>query len=179
MKQLPTQEYLQECFNYDPLTGVLTWKTRPVSHFKTVRAASVINSRCAGKPAGCLNGHGRKIVSIGAGVQVIAARLIWKLVTGDEPEDLIDHKDLDKANDRWDNLRPATKAQNEYNTPVRRNNTAGFKNVCWAPREQKYRAYITAARKQFHLGYFDTPEEANNAVKHATPKYHGVFGRTV
>jgi hypothetical protein len=76
MKQLPSQEYLLECFEYNPLTGVITWKMRPSNHFKTRRAQAVINTRCAGKTAGNLNSDGRRVVVIGGGVEVICGRLV-------------------------------------------------------------------------------------------------------
>lgn len=37
-KILPDREYLVQCFDYDPISGVLTWKNRPLEHFYDMRA---------------------------------------------------------------------------------------------------------------------------------------------
>lgn len=51
MKELPI-DYLNECLTYDSGTGVLTWKTRPESHFSSPSVARRFNNLYAGKPAG-------------------------------------------------------------------------------------------------------------------------------
>ena len=33
-RTLPEQSYLRECFNYDPVTGLLRWRERPRAHFR-------------------------------------------------------------------------------------------------------------------------------------------------
>lgn len=175
-RPLPSQQYLKDCFEYQPETGLLIWKHRPLSHFVSERACNITNTRCVGKVAGNFDkSTGRRSVSVGQGEQFFASRIIWKWVTGADPTNAIDHRDLNKTNDKWDNLREATKAQNEYNTPIRKNNKTGFKNVCLDSRSGKYRAYITKDYKQKQIGLFLTAEEAFNAVKQAYPKYHGDF----
>ena len=178
IRTLPDQKYLQECFDYNPHTGILVWGDRPAHHFKTLTAFKTFNKRSKGKAAGSMNGHGRRVVSVIKGEQFIAARVIWKMVTGDDPPDFIDHENQIKDDNRWSNLRAATKAQNEYNTGARKNSKTGYKNVCFSSREKLYRAYITKDRKQYHLGYYPSPELAHAAVVAATPTYHGAFSYT-
>ena len=179
IRALPDQKYLQECFNYDPHTGILVWGDRPAHHFKTLTAFKTYNTKSKGKAAGSINRAGRRIVSVVKGEQFIATRVIWKMVTGEDPPDFIDHENQIKDDDRWSNLRAATKAQNEYNTGVRKNSRTGYKNVCFSSRENLFRAYITKDRKQYHIGYYSSPEAAHNAVVVATPKYHGSFSCTL
>ena len=54
LRTLPDQAYLRQCFDYDPETGILTWKTRPRSHLPNDRIWNCINSRCVGMRDGVL-----------------------------------------------------------------------------------------------------------------------------
>ena len=48
-KELPSAEYLNECFFYDHISGILVWKTRPLSHFEDEWRMNQSNSRMSGK----------------------------------------------------------------------------------------------------------------------------------
>jgi len=55
VKELPSQEYLKECFDYDVETGNLIWrKDRPISHFKDEHDKCIFNSKYASKFAGSI-----------------------------------------------------------------------------------------------------------------------------
>ncbi len=96
-----------------------------------------------------------------------AQRIIWRLVTGDDPGALVvDHINGDKLCNSWHNLRLATRNQNARN----RKNTQGYH---WNGR--KYTACIKVNGIQEHLGSFDTKAEAIAAYKEASLKYHGEF----
>jgi hypothetical protein len=95
-KTLPTAEYLHAAFDYDPLTGVIRWR-----------------GRRGNKKAGHLE-KGYLNLTID-GVHYRAARVIWKLITGDEPPEIVDHIDRVKLNNRWSNLRAATPSQSLRN----------------------------------------------------------------
>lgn len=161
MKALPDAQYLRECLSYDPESGQLTWRERPLSHFKTVGAQHTWNTRYAGKTAGSPQSNGYLHVAID-NVKYLTHRVIWKLVTGDEPGPLLDHRDLNKRNNVWENLRQASKVLNSINgLGHTRRSEIGLKGV--ARKRNRYRAFITINQKYVSLGSFDTPEEAHAA----------------
>lgn len=88
--------------------------------------------------------------------------------------DIVDHKNCNKLDNRRENLRFATKAQNAINKNIKSNNTSNYKGV--ALMHKKYiRAYITVNRKQIHLGIFKTKEDAAIAYDNAAKIYYGEF----
>lgn len=180
MNKFPTQEYLQQCFEYDSLTGLLTWKHRPLEHFKNIRGYKIFNSRNAGKLAGSLSGkENRKYVSVSIGnTEFRVHRIIWMLVTGSYPSNEIDHKNNISTDNRWINLREATSSQNNYNQRIRSNNISGFKGVGKKPDTKKYRARITINGLEKYLGSFSTPEEAYSKYCEASKQLHGQFSNT-
>lgn len=172
---LPTQEYLNECLSYDELTGILTWRVRPLHHFKTDRDMRASNSRLAGKELSSIYNNYLHVKL--NDVSYRANRVIWKLVTGCDPDCLIDHDDGDTLNNRWLNLREASHAENKANSRRYKNNTLGIKGVDFRASKGKYRAKICVSRKQIHLGYFDTANEAKAAYEIAAKLHHGEFSR--
>jgi HNH endonuclease len=170
MKTLPSVEYLWECFTYDRESGELRWKVRPREHFATKKAWATWNGKHAGKIAGNLHPNGYYYVSVDYGLYK-AHRIIWKLVTTDEPPVTVDHINGRKADNRWCNLREATQIQQRWNSGPRKDNTSGYRGV----RLQLgvWRAYIG----RHHLGRFDTPKEASVAYEAAARDRHGEFYR--
>src|SRR5690606_8977984 len=88
-RKLPSQSYLQEAFRYDPETGDLFWRERPLSHFTSEVSRKRFNTRRSGQLAGRQrrDGYSSVIVSM---VDLMTHRVVWKLLHGDEPENL-DH----------------------------------------------------------------------------------------
>ena len=109
-----SQQYLKECFSYDPTTGVLSWKHRPRSHFSTAKGWKRANAH-AGDPVGTLTPQGRLMVNI-RGKGYFVHRLIWKLVYGRDPFGQIDHINRDPLDNRLRNLRIVTPSENSRNT---------------------------------------------------------------
>lgn len=89
---------------------------------------------------------------------------------------LVDHKNGDGLDNRKQNLRCATNAQNLCNRGKNSNNTTGYKGVSYYRRTGRYAANIGAGHKRF-LGYFDTAEEAHKAYSEAAYKLHGDFAK--
>lgn len=102
------------------------------------------------------------------------ALLLHTLITGFA---LVDHRDGNGLNCRRENMRPATRAQNNRNSRMQKNNRAGFKGVSPTP-SGKWRARIAVDGKQKTLGTFDQPETAHRAYCEASAALHGEFGRT-
>lgn len=171
---LPTQAYLNECFEYDELTGSLTWKKRPLRHFRNAHGMNTFNSQYSSKAAGSPNKRGYVIVCID-GKRFLAHRVIWKLMTGEEPVALIDHRDTDASNNRWLNLRQATVQQNGFNRGCPANSRTGRKGVSWDARRKKFFACISVNGKTKGIGRFDTESEAQEAYRRAAESLHGDF----
>ena len=160
---LPSQERLQELFDYSVITGELYWKN-PVSY-----------SMKPGDLAGTTNGKYKRVTVDSQSFYL--HRIIWQLVTGSCPDDIdVDHIDTDQFNNSWHNLRLADRSQNNYNTRCRANNVSGLKGVC--KRKSGYMARITFDGKRRYLGTFPTPEEAHAAYCKAAEELHGEFART-
>lgn len=90
-------------------------------------------------------------------------------------EKQVDHRDGDGLNNRRLNLRPATGAQNVANMKMHARNRSGAKGV-WR-HGRKWRATIQRNGKNWHLGGFDTVEEASAAYQAAARELHGEFAR--
>lgn len=90
-----------------------------------------------------------------------------------EEVDHINHNTLDN---RKENLRRCTHAENMMNRKVYKNNKTGFKGVSWHKSKKKFGAGIRALNKKYFLGYFDIAQEAARAYNDASKKYHGDFG---
>lgn len=93
--------------------------------------------------------------------------------------EFVDHINGDKIDNRRQNLRSCTRAQNQMNQRPKgglRKNKLGLKGVC--RNHGRYMANITANKVQHYLGTFDTPEEAHAAYCEAAKRLHGEFART-
>jgi hypothetical protein len=170
-----TVEMLRQLLDYDLATGVFTWKHREeTSHF-----LSGWNKRFSGKVAGRSkpNAHGYLEIAID-GVLYFSHRLAWLYVTGAWPEDQIDHVNLDKVDNRFENLREATGSANAGNTRAHKRNKIGLKGVHYYAPTNKYVASIGVGQGRVKkLGYFKTPEAAHEAYKRAAEEYFGEFAR--
>lgn len=164
IKPLPSIVRLNEAFLYCPDTGELRCKIdRPARAKK-------------GEIAGTLTKLGYVNVTID-GQHYMAHRIIWKIVTGEDPVGLIDHRDGDGANNRFQNLRIADHSKNICNSKVRSDNTSGVKGVSYDKRSRKWDAYIMRDQRAFRLGQFRTIEEAATVVRSARAELHREFAR--
>ena len=147
--------------NYDPITG-LFYRRLTGSTYKP------------GDLAGGRQTTGYIAISV-CGKMYYAHRLACLYMTGEWPATQLDHKNQDRSDNRWDNLRIATHAQNNQNKPVRADNTSGTAGVSWRKSHQLWQARITVSSREIHLGYFSTKEAATAARVIAAAKYHGEF----
>lgn len=99
-------------------------------------------------------------------------------VIADAPDELhVDHKDGNGLNNRRENVRTCTQAQNNINTGVRADNKSGYKGVFWETRSRRWRSEIRRNGRSKHLGYFQTAELAYEAYSKASLLLHGEFAR--
>jgi hypothetical protein len=155
-----TQERLKELLRYDPDTGIFTWlKTNS-------------NRARAGSTAGCKSCNEYIVVRID-GVLRRAHRLAWLYMTGSSVAE-IDHANRDKSDNRWANLRAATRSQNNINRPPPRNNRSGFAGV-HEHRPGEWHAFGMKSRVKQHIGAFRSPEEASAARAKWAVETYGEF----
>ena len=168
---LPTREELKRLLRYDPKTGRLFWKRRPL----TMIGARQFNTMYADKEAftSLKDGYRRGLL---LQQSVYAHRVIWRLVTGEEAKEL-DHIDGDPLNNQWKNLRAVTRSMNCRNAKARTDNTSGCVGV--VRRRGRWIAQIGAFGTTEHIGIYDTKEEAIEARKNKEEEYgfHKNHGR--
>jgi hypothetical protein len=87
----------------------------------------------------------------------------------------VDHINGNPLDNRRENLRLATRAQNNYNQVSGRKNTSGFKGVCWDKKRGMWKAQIRANGINYNIGHYHTPEEAHEAYKLKAVELHGEY----
>lgn len=155
------QSELHDILTYLPDTGELFWNHTSESHK-------------AGELAGKVYKNGYRYICI-AGSYYPAALVAWIYMTGEDPEGIIDHINLKRNDDSFDNLRPANNSQNHANRPAPKHNTSGFKGVFWNSQKHKWQAKLHVLNKQKHVGFFDSIEEAAKAHRRAAIEVWGEF----
>lgn len=160
--KLPSAKVLNDFLNYDPETGILTWKMRPSNRVKI------------GEEAGRIL-HDRVEVGF-MKKRYFANRLIWRMVTGEDPGNMqVDHIDVNPLNNRWDNLRLATQSSNNHNMKKPSTNTSGVKGVSWCSERKMWKAQLCTNGKRKHIGRFVNKEDATEAIREYREKMHGEF----
>ena len=154
-----TRERVLELLRYEPETGKFYWR---VNRGGTARKGTL---------AGSVNKVGYWIIRIDQR-DYLAHRLVWLVEVGEWPKEMLDHIDRQTTNNRLENLREATQAENQQNLPKKKNNRSGFVGVSWHTAMGRWRATIFHNYKQHFLGYFDTPEGAAKAYAAAKAQLH-------
>lgn len=109
------------------------------------------------------------------GTKVFAHRAAFAIQTGRWPDRLIDHRNGNKADNRWDNLREATDSQNQANTGPQKNNSVGLKGVTFDKQTGRWRASIMIQGTRRCLGRHDTKEQAKTAYDAAAKNHFKEF----
>ena len=107
--------------------------------------------------------------------QLVAMAFLGHVPNGNTLE--VDHIDGNIHNNKIENLREATKLQNNYNARISKRNKTGVKGVSWKQREQRYLAACSVKGKKYEIGYFKALEDAAKAVREFREKHHGEFAR--
>jgi len=87
----------------------------------------------------------------------------------------VDHINGNKLDNRKENLRLATRFENQRNVGKRSNNKSGYKGVRWVDRVRKWRADIRTDSGRKFIGQFNNKHDAARAYNEAALKYHGKY----
>lgn len=158
-----TKELLHEYFEYRD--GELFWK---------INASPTAQS---GSKAGCFDSSSGYYKTSINGKDHGIHRLIFVMHYGFFPKN-IDHIDRDPLNNKIENLREATTAQNAWNTTDHPRNTSGYKNVLFRKTRGKWTCRFKVNGKHIMRGAFNTPEEASAYAEVLRKQFHGEFARS-
>ena len=152
---------LREIVNYDRESGVFVY-----------RASG--RGRVLGRRAGHAHCKGYREITVD-GAFYLEHRLAWLYMTGVWPMDQIDHKDGDRSNNRWLNLRQATQSRNSQNLRAgHRDGSSGVLGVSY--RDSKTRPWVAQIvvpiKRRIWLGSFPTKESAHAAYLAAKRLLH-------
>ena len=154
-----TQELVKELFDYRD--GNLYWKN--------TKSNRVVKGSVAGGL--CKKGYFRISINY---KHYYNHRIIFLMFHGYLPK-LIDHKDGNRLNNKIENLRQATFAENLRNSKLRKNNTSGVKGVSWSKLHKKWRVAVMLNGDTYRLGLFKDLELAQLVAEEARNKYHKEF----
>ena len=174
-----TQDLLKELLQYNPETGLFTWRKRDLSHFKSVGSMRSWNTRFANKEAGQTDSDGYRQINLFY-TNHRAHRLAFLYLTGEFPPIHVDHINGNRRDNRWVNIGAVCRQENQMNMAMRSDNTSGSSGVCWDRWAGKWKAYIFVDGKNKNLGRYSKKEDAIEARKSAefTYGYHPNHGRT-
>jgi hypothetical protein len=149
MSQGLNSEILREYLEYNDTTGIFTYKiTR--------------SNKLAGSTAGSTDTNGYIMISIN-NCKFLAHRLAWLYIYGQWPDSDLDHIDGNRTNNSINNLRKATRSQNNYNKTSNRNKN-NYRGVCKTS-SGKFSASIKVIGRDVYIGNFMTAEEASLAYE--------------
>lgn len=162
-----TAERLREVLHYDPKTGLFTrLQDSFAGEFYKVKMAS------SGDVVGSKTKTGYFEVSIDSRPYLLH-RLAFLYMTGKWPACNVDHKDSNRINNIWVNLRPATQFQNMQNIKsAHADSSTGLLGISYCRSTNKWRAQIRSNGTKIHIGRYTTPEEAHAAYLQKKRELH-------
>jgi len=137
---------LKELVSYDAETGVISWK-KP-------RTKVSVGTEC-----GTVKPNGYRVIAI-MGHLYRAHRLAWFYQTGEWPETEMDHINGVRSDNRFSNLRLASRSQNGFNKAIRKDSKVGHKNVISYPNWGIHYARFQVRGTTHSFGPFKTVDEA-------------------
>ena len=160
-KSILSQKTLKKYLKYDPETGLFTWLVKRNSFRSKVKPGAV-----AGNPQ--VAGY----IELGLlGKRYLVHRLAFLYMDGKMPPNEVDHINHDRADNRWINLRHATRIENGRNIRMRDSNTSGITGVYWSKVKRKWVAQIMVNHKIHVLGYSADIQKVAVLRKAAEAKY--------
>lgn len=156
-----TQEYLKTILKYE--NGNLIW-------IKT----SNYHKRRIGTVSGYKRPDGYMQIRI-KDKSYLLHRLVWLYHNGEFPTKDLDHINFNTKDNRIENLREATKSENQWNIGITKQNTSGFKGVSYDKRRGTWNSAVTIKSKKKYLGAYKTPEEAGEVYIKHIKEHHSEF----
>jgi len=158
-------ERLRELLDYDPETGIFTWRAFGQGYRHHGTAGHVHEK----------TGY-RYIKLDQKNYPAHALAFLW--MTGERPPE-VDHINLNRDDNRWSNLRAASRTQNTQNSRGWKQRKMPYKGIRLDKRDGYYYAQIRINGRSMTLpGRFDTPEEAHAAYVEAAKKHFGEFANS-
>jgi hypothetical protein len=167
-----TQDEAHRLFEYRD--GLLFWKIRPLSDFKTKGRHEHWNERYGYKQVGSCAG-----IYVNVSINKIrhqVHRIIFLMQHGYLPK-VVDHINGNTQDNRIENLRAATYTENQRNSRINKNSSSGVKNVVWHKQRQKWSVRILVNKKTKSFDLYDDIELADLVAQEARNKYFGSFAR--
>lgn len=152
---------LNQVLTYNPETGVFNWKQ------------AISNRVHVGAEAGAITRNGYRMIRVD-GENLYAHRLAWMFVHGQMPDRIIDHVNLDRDDNRIENLRECDHSENNCNSYLRRDSPSGIKGVGWDSHREKWACSVRHRGRRLRKR-FDTLAEAENWVRSVRESLHGEF----
>jgi len=152
-----THKELKRLLRYERGTGLFRWLVS-------------VGTAVAGDVAGTLIKRGYIQISIG-GRKYKAHRLAWFYVKGEWPAGEVDHKNTNRSDNRWRNLRDLPGAINTQNKR-RAYSTSKTGTLGVSPAGKRFRARICVDGIDKHLGSFPTKRKARAAYVQAKRELH-------
>jgi hypothetical protein len=179
-RKLPSPRVLRRLLDYDPETGELRWKERPVWMFRNgyhnrVTYARIWNTKNANNAAFTIRStHGYWRGGIFKRTHY-AHRVAWAIFHGEWPPEQIDHVNGIRTDNRIANLRSVSNQENQMNVKKRRDNTSGYTGI---RKDKKYEFY-TVEISNTYVGCYKKLEDAIEARKQAEARlgFHPNHGR--
>jgi hypothetical protein len=158
-----SQAALKEWVVYYPTSGNIKWRKDPGKR------------RLAGKRFGSKMPVGYIAGMIG-GNSIYAHRLAFLYMTGKIPR-YVDHINMIKFDNRWKNLRPATKRDNNvYRVKNKNAKNSQYKGVRVCGKKTKtWSARIKINDTEIHIGCFNTEVDAARAYNKKAKELFGEF----
>lgn len=128
-----------------------------------------------GIASGWHNGNGYLRIAID-GKRYYAHRLAWFYVTGKWPKHEIDHINGKRNDNRWVNIRSATRLMNAQN--IKRANSHSrtkVRGVSWSKDKKRFVARIKFPDRYAFLGYFKDIDSARDAYIYAKRAHHSGY----
>ena len=159
-------DLLRERFEYAPELGgsCLRWRQDRIAGMGMVKCK-------AGTMAGTLTKAGYWLMGV-EGRRILAHRVVYAINTGIWPEHQIDHIDRNKLNNRIENLRAVTHAENAYNRGASRSSGTGVRGVHLRKDTGKYCVQIKRGDTRETIGCYSSLEEASKAYTEAKERLH-------